>query len=62
MLMLLKIAPLLSLSVMFSLKCLALVPQVPMSLKWRMIILLLMIDHEGLLEDLLDMLVMKTVS
>ena len=62
MLMLFKMVLLLSLLVTFSLKYLALVPQIPTSLKWRIIILLLMIDHEGVLKDLLNMSVLKIVD
>jgi len=62
MLMLFKMVLLLSLLVTFCLKYLALVPQIPTSLKWRIIILLLMIDHEGVLKDLLNMSVLKIVD
>ena len=58
----LKIVLLLSLQVMFSLNYLILVPQIPMSFKWRMIIPLLVVGNKRLLQDLLDMLGMKIVD
>jgi len=43
-------------------KCLSLVPRVLISLKWRTVILLLVIDHKELLEGLVNILVIKAMG